>query len=165
MKQELKSAETPVLAPEKAGEVKPAEMIESEVPATPTTTVAAVCVDVVDLGVVDTEWGAKPKLKFVFELGTLKANGYPATASRTFTKSLHEKSALRPALEKWLGCAMNEEELTKGFTYSKLNGRSCTLTVLAALSENGNGYNKIVAVMPAGESALKPSGTYRRWNG
>jgi hypothetical protein len=70
---------------------------------------------------------------------------------------LHEKSALRPALEKWLGCAMNEEELTKGFTYSKLNGRSCTLTVLAALSENGNGYNKIVAVMPAGESALKPS--------
>lgn len=149
--------------PEIAGEVKPAEMIET--PATATTAVTAVCVDVVDLGVVDTEWGAKPKLKFVFELGTMKANGYPATASRTFTKSLHEKSALRPALEKWLGRAMNEQELAKGFNYSKLSGRSCTLTVLPALSENGNGYNKIVAITSAGESALKPSGTYRRWNG
>lgn len=124
---------------------------------------SAVCVDVIDLGLVNTEWGAKPKLKFVFELGEMKANGYPASASRTFTKSLHEKSALRPALESWLGRTMNEQELTKGFTYSKLNGKSCTLTVLPALSGDGHGYNKIAAITPAGEVALKPSGTYRRW--
>lgn len=149
--------------PDEASEVKLAEMIESEMPATAATTVAAVCVDVEDLGLVDTDWGRKPRLKFVFELGEMKANGYPATASRTFTKSLHEKSALRPALESWLGRTMNEQELTKGFTYSKLNGKSCTLTVLPALSENGNAYNKIAAITPAGEVALKPSGTYRRW--
>lgn len=161
--EELELVETPVLTPEETGEVKPAEKIAKETPATAATTVTAVCVDVVDLGLVDTDWGRKPRLKFVFELGEMKANGYPATASRTFTKSLHEKSALRPALEAWLGRTMNEQELAKGFAYAKLNGKSCKLTLLPALSESGQAYNRIEAIKPAGESALKPSGTYRRW--
>lgn len=125
--------------------------------------VAGVCVDVVELGVVDTPWGAKPKVKLVFELAQQKPNGYRVTASRTYTKSLHEKSALRPELERWLGRPLNERELASGFSFRSLLGRPCTLTVLPALSENGHAYQKIVSIGAATEPALQPSGAYRRW--
>ena len=138
--------------------------VESEAPVPgATTTVAAVCVDVQDLGVVDTPWGRKAKLKLVFELSEFKANGYPATASRTFTKSLYEKSALRPVLETWLGRVLNSSELAKGFSYKELKNLGCTLTLLPAISDSGNEYQMIVAIQPAGETALEASGTYRRW--
>lgn len=140
-----------------------AAVIESEAPPGASTTVAAVCVDVQDLGVVDTPWGRKPKMKFVFELAEQKANGYPATASQTFTKSLHEKSALRPVIEAWLGRLLSSSELAQGFPYQKLKHLGSTLTLLPAISEAGNGYLKIVAIQPAVEPALRPSGTYRRW--
>jgi hypothetical protein len=125
--------------------------------------VPAVCVDVVELGLVETPWGAKPKVKLVFELAQQKPNGYRVTASRTYTKSLHEKSALRPELERWLGRPLNERELASGFSYRTLAGRACTLTVLPALSESGHAYQKIVSIGVATEPALKPSGAYRRW--
>ena len=147
---------------EEPSEDKLAAVIESEAPPGATTTVA-VCVDVQDLGVVDTPWGRKPNIKFVFELGEQKANGYPATVSRTFTKSVHEKSALRPVIEAWLGRPLNSSELAKGFPYKELKNQACTLMLLPAISEGGNEYLKIVAIQPAGEPALQPSGTYRRW--
>jgi len=125
--------------------------------------VAGVCVDVLELGLVETPWGAKPKMKLVFELAQQKPNGYRVTASRTYTKSLHEKSALRPELERWLGRPLNERELASGFSFRSLLGRPCTLTVLPALSENGHAYQKIVSIGAATEPALKPSGAYRRW--
>ena len=125
--------------------------------------VAAVCVDVVELGVIETPWGAKPKTKLVFELEQLKPNGYRVTASRTYTKSLHEKSALRPELERWLGRPLNGRELAGGFTFRSLIGHPCTLTVMPALSESGHAYQKIVSIGAAIEPALKPSGAYRRW--
>lgn len=125
--------------------------------------VAGVCVDVVELGLVETPWGAKPKLKLVFELAQQKSNGYRVTASRTYTKSLHEKSTLRPELERWLGRPLNERELASGFSFRSLLGYPCTLTVLPALSESGHAYQKIVSIGAATEPALKPSGAYRRW--
>ncbi len=147
-----------------SSEDKLAGVIEAEAPVPgATTTVAAVCVDVQDLGVVDTPWGRKAKLKLVFELSEFKANGFPATVSRTFTKSLYEKSALRPVLEAWLGRVLNSSELAKGFPYKELKNLGCTLTLLPAISEAGNEYQKIVAILPAVEPALQPSGTYRRW--
>ena len=147
-----------------SSEDKLAGVIESEAPVPgATTTVAAVCVDVIDLGVVDTPWGRKAKLKLVFELSEFKANGYPATASRTFTKSVHEKSALRPVLEAWLGRPLNRSELAQGFPYKELKNLGGTLTLVPAISEAGKGYQKIVAILPAVEPALEASGTYRRW--
>ena len=129
----------------------------------PESSVAGVCVDVVELGLVETPWGAKPKTKLVFELAQQKPNGYRVTASRTYTKSLHEKSALRPELERWLARPLNERELASGFSFRSLLGRPCTLTVVPALSESGHAYQKIVSIGAATEPALKPSGAYRRW--
>lgn len=153
------------IVPEIPGEVIAAAP-EEECPqgaTSPESCVAGVCVDVVDLGVVETPWGAKPKIKFVFELAQEKPNGYRVTASRTYTKSSHEKSALRPELERWLGRPLNERELTGGFPYRTLAGRACTLTMLPALSESGHAYQKILSIGVATEPVLKPSGAYRRW--
>lgn len=164
MTTEVRVDSPPMAVVQEPSEDKLAAVIESEPPVPgATTTVAAVCVDVQDLGVVDTPWGRKPRLKFVFELAEQKANGYPATASRTFTKSVHEKSALRPVLEAWLGRPLSSSELAKGFPYQKLKHLGGTLTLLPAISEGGDEYLKIVAILPAGETALQPSGTYRRW--
>lgn len=151
-----------------AGVATPTEVVDMEAPpasaACPAEScVAGVCVDVVDLGMKETPWGLKPKLKLVFELAQEKANGYRVTASRTYTISLHEKSALRPELERWLRRPLNERELASGFSYRTLMGRPCSLTVLPALSESGHAYQKIVSIGAATEPTLKPSGAYRRW--
>ena len=155
----------PLTIPEDAGEVKLVVVDEGGMPSecVAEATLAGVCVDVVDLGMKETPWGLKPKLKLVFELAQEKANGYRVTASRTYTKSLHEKSALRPELQRWLGRPLNERELASGFSYRTLMGRPCTLSVVPALSESGHAYQKIVSIGAATEAALKPSGAYRRW--
>lgn len=153
------------IVPEITDQVMPSAPVEPcpQGATLPEFAVPAVCVDVIELGLVETPWGAKPKVKLVFELAQQKPNGYRVTASRTYTKSLHEKSALRPELERWLGRPLNERELASGFSYRTLAGRACTLTVLPALSESGHPYQKIVSIGAAIEPALKPSGAYRRW--
>lgn len=161
--EELELVETPVLTPDEASEVKLAAPQGASSPQPTPGLAPAVCVDVIDLGLVDTEWGAKPKLKLVFELGEQKPNGYPFTVSRTFTKSLHEKSALRPVLETWLEREMNERELAKGFTTAKLAERACTLELTPYVAEGGKCYTRIAAIRPGADDAPKPSGTYRRW--
>ena len=150
--------------PEEAGEVKLAVVENEEVsPArSARTKEAGVCVDVIDLGVVNTPYGPKHQLKFVFELGSLKSNGYPQTVSRTFTSSFYKKSALRPALEAWLGCPLDEHESVMAYPFTRLVGKGCTLRLLPTISEAGNAYMKIESIKPA-KTALKPSGTYRRW--
>src|SRR3954469_5223098 len=67
----------------------------------------AVCVDVIDLGMVETEFqGQKrivPKLKRVFESEQKKDDGRSCVVSRRFTASLHPKARLAEFIGKWRG--------------------------------------------------------------
>ena len=61
----------------------------------------AVCIDVIDLGTQPTQWGDKEKLKLMFQLEETKEDGSPLTIGRNYTRSLHEKAALRKDLKSW----------------------------------------------------------------
>ena len=71
----------------------------------------AVCVDVVDLGIVQTPFGPQEKIQIRWQLEEKD----PKTGKRylivqKYTPSLHEKSKLRPMLEAWRGKKFSKEE-------------------------------------------------------
>lgn len=73
------------------------------------------CIDVIDVGYVETKFGWKPKTRFVFwggEWTTKIIEGeevkLPLTVMATFNTSLHENSTMRPFLESWRGKPFNE---------------------------------------------------------
>src|SRR6185295_3766959 len=75
----------------------------------------AVCVDVVDLGIVDTKFGKKEQIRLCWELdpataGTLD-DGRRFLIQKTYTPSLLEKAALNKDLKAWRGRAFTAEEL------------------------------------------------------
>src|SRR3989304_2084867 len=86
----------------------------------------AVCVDVIDLGLVKTEWGEKPKVRLIFQIALFnddESEQYNPDFTegdrrfevrRDFGLSLSEKSLLRPFLESWRGRKFTKEEL-EGF--------------------------------------------------
>jgi hypothetical protein len=89
----------------------------------------AVCVDVVDLGLVDGAFGPKMKIRLVWQLEERRPDGKPWLVSGWYTNSLNEKSRLRPLLEAWRGRAFTPEELG-GFDLEDLVGSGCLLQVI-----------------------------------
>lgn len=49
--------------------------------------------------------------------------------SKRFTKSIHEKSALRQTLENWFSKRFSNEEIMKGIDIEKIVGQNCLLNV------------------------------------
>jgi hypothetical protein len=109
----------------------------------------AVCVDVVDKGIVETTWQGKTKsrhvVRVVFQTDETLESGKPAIASRTFTLSLGEKSALRPFLESWRGRKFSAEELA-GFDVESLIGAGAIIQVLHE-KKGDKTYDNIVSAM------------------
>jgi hypothetical protein len=125
--------------------------------------VNAVCVDYIDLGTQETPWGLKPQCKYVFETELLKESGYPINVTRTFTKSLHEKSSLRAFIKDWRGEDLPVEEISR-FKHDRNIGKPCKVTVEDTISKNGFPYLKLVTIAPAGEKKIKPCGLYKRFD-
>lgn len=137
----------------------------SAVPTSSTRRLKAVCVDIINLGTVQTKWGTKTRLKFVFETEQLKPNGYPRMASRTYNLSHYVKSRLRQDLDSWRGRPVTQTEMAIGLDFDKLVGKACELEVQDATNADGHAYLQIVTVRKAGKEPLAPSGSYRRWPG
>ena len=114
---------------------------------------AAVCCDVVDLGLVDTQFGQKHKVELRWQLeeaiesdrGLIR----PVVRQR-FTNSLHEKAKLRGVLETWRGRKFTKEEL-QGFDLEKLLGASCQIQVIHNVSDEGQTFANVNAVIPLGK--------------
>jgi hypothetical protein len=110
----------------------------------------AVCCDVVDLGLVETEWQGQRKtahkVRLVWQIDALMNDGRPYTVSSRYTASLHEKSRLRADLQSWRGRPFTAEELA-AFDLEKLLGAGCLLNVVHT-ARNGKSYADIVAIMP-----------------
>jgi hypothetical protein len=119
----------------------------------------AVCVDVVDLGVLETPWGSKHKLRIVWEVEAKMDDGRPFTVRRQFTASLHEKSELCKCLKSWRGRPFTKEELA-GFDTEKIVGASAVL-VVGHDEKDGNCWANVTAVSKATKK-LEPSGKYVR---
>lgn len=125
-----------------------------------------VCVDVVDLGMVESEWQGETKVqhkcRVVFELGESKADGSRHTISERFTASLHEKAALRKFLQSWRGKPFTAEEL-KGFDTESLIGVNAILQVVHNTKGDRTFDNIDTVMRPVkGTKWFEPSGKYIR---
>lgn len=120
----------------------------------------AVCVDVVDLGVVDGPFGAKHKCRIVWEVEATMEDGRRFTVGEMYSASLHEKSNLHKHLKAWRGRAFTSDEL-KAFDLEKVVGVPCQL-VVSHRDKDGTIYANVQTVIKAGATKLTPSGAYQR---
>jgi hypothetical protein len=107
----------------------------------------AVCCDVVELGLVENEWGRREMIELRWQLVLLREDGKPYLVSRRFTRSLHEKSALRPFLEGWRGKTLTPEEL-RGFDLERLIGVNCMVQILHRRTSSGRVYAAVQNAYP-----------------
>ncbi len=120
----------------------------------------AVCNDVIDLGMVETEFQGQKrhvqKLKVSFETELKMEDGRPFSITKNFTASLHPKAKLAEFLGKWRGRpVMPGESIDLG----KLIGACCTLVISHQQNMSGKTYAAIDAVSkPTKKLAL--SGAY-----
>jgi hypothetical protein len=84
----------------------------------------------------------------------------PMTISKSYTVSLHEKSALRKDLAAWRGKDFTEEE-AKAFDVSKLLGAYCMVNVTTS-ETNGKTYSNVAGLtpLPAALKNAKPAGVH-----
>lgn len=119
-----------------------------------------VCVDVIDLGLVETSFQGVTKLvnklKVIFESQARMEDGRPFTVGKNFTASLHKKAKLNEFLGKWRGRPVVVGET---IDLDKLIGSCCTLVISHQENQSGNLYAQIDAVSKPTET-VKASGTY-----
>jgi hypothetical protein len=112
----------------------------------------AVCVDVVDMGLLEVTFNGKTKtqhkVRLVWQIDELdpeRAERF--IVHRRYTLSLHEKANLRKDLESWRGKAFTDDEL-KGFDLEdKLLGKNAFVNVVH-VEKDGKIYANLAAVMP-----------------
>jgi hypothetical protein len=107
----------------------------------------AVCVDVIDLGLVETEFQGERrmvnKVRLYFETEQHNEEGKNCVISKTFTASLHPKAKLADFLGKWRGKPVLPGE---SIDLAKLVGSNCTLVISHQQSLTGRTYGSIDAV-------------------
>jgi hypothetical protein len=93
---------------------------------------SAVCVDIIDLGMVETaKWGPKWKIAILFQINCVnEETGRVYELAERFTNSMNEKSALRKFLGQWRGRPYSEAEATTGIALDKLVGQKAVVTVV-----------------------------------
>ena len=108
---------------------------------------SAVCVDVIDLGMVRTEYQGEerivPKLKLVFETEALLQDGRRCSIGKSFTASLHPKARLAEFIGKWRGRTVIPGE---SIDLSRLIGASCMLVISHQHNQTGKVFAAIDAV-------------------
>ena len=116
------------------------------------------CVDVVNLGDQETEFGLKHQIKLVWEIEERKKSGYRFNVGRKCNVSFYDKSTLVGILESWLDRKLNEEEKTLEFVLS-LKGKQARLK-LGHKPYNGVTIADLKKVLPA-VATVNPSNEYR----
>ena len=123
----------------------------------------AVCVDVVDLGIVESKFGQQVKIEIRWQLEEKDSKGRPFLIVQRYTPSLHDKSRLKPMLEAWRGRKFTAEEQKK-FDIEKLLGANCQLQIIHNIKDEGKTYANVQAVVPPPRNAasIRPSEDYVR---
>lgn len=113
----------------------------------------AVCVDVVDLGMVQTQYGIKDMLRLVFqtEARSDELDGKRFMVSTRMNFTTNEKGRLYKTMKSWFGSRM--PDLSR-FDFEKLIGQNCELLIV----HNPKGdtvYANIETVLPPANGATK----------
>ena len=124
----------------------------------PAGTHIAVCIDVVDLGLIKTTYKTsvktQHKVNIVWEIDEKRDDGQPFRPRKRYTLSLHEKASLRKDLESWRGRAFTEDEL-RGFDLEALIGVPSMISVVHA-AVAGQIYANVTAIMKAPKGMKAP---------
>jgi hypothetical protein len=124
----------------------------------------AVCVDVIDLGMLksmfpDEKTGRdkfQHKVNVVWQIEDLRDDGKRHLLYKRYTLSLHEKAALRHDLESWRGRQFSFDELV-GFDVEKLKGANCFINVQHKKSQDGSRtYANVISIMPIPKNLKLP---------
>lgn len=117
-----------------------------------------ICVDVVDMGVLEVTFGGKTKkqhkVRLVWQINELMTTGKPFIVQKRYTLSLHEKATLRKELESWRGRSFTPEELGGFDLEEKLIGANAQLNVQHA-TKDGTTYANVVSIVPLGRGMSK----------
>jgi hypothetical protein len=120
----------------------------------------AVCVDVVDLGLLEVTFGGQTKQQHKVAIVWITdevnpENDKPFLVQQRYTASLNEKSNLRRDLQNWRGKPFTPEEL-KGFDLEKLLGVNCQLNIVHKPRTDGSGvWANVGAIMPLARGMAK----------
>jgi hypothetical protein len=120
----------------------------------------AVCVDVIDVGLVEEEYKGEKKIarkcRLVFELEARRTDGKPFMVSKTFTASLHEKASLLKFLKEWsVPLAGNGAT----FDLGELVGKNIGLLLRHERDKEGRTFARITAPSKP-VKRIQPSGSY-----
>jgi hypothetical protein len=121
---------------------------------------AAVCVDVIDQGLMESSFtpGKKePKVSIVWQIDEDRKDGKPFEVRLQFTLSVHEKASLRAALESWRGKGLTPEEIENGFDVERLLGAPAFLNLVHKVAKNGKTYANVAAIMPLPKGMNAPA--------
>lgn len=125
----------------------------------------AVCVDVHDLGMVETSYKGKPKVQrkvvIYWEIAAIDSKGEQFVPRKRYTGSLNEKSMLFKDLKTWRGKPFTPDEI-KSFDVEKLINAPATL-LISHEDKEGTVYANVTAVARAEKGQeLKSSGKWVR---
>lgn len=124
----------------------------------------AICCDVVDLGMVEGQYGTKHKVRIVWQTESLMPDGRPYMVDQRYTLSLDERANLRRDLELWRGKPFTMTEAA-GFDLERLIGVPCALMIVhkPKTKRPGEVFANIQAVLPVTPGApLTIRGDYVR---
>ena len=120
---------------------------------------AAVCVDVVDLGMIESTWQGQTKtqhkIRVAWQIAEERDDGSLFMVFRRYTLSTHPKSSLRKDLESWRGQAFTDAE-AREFDVEPIIGQGCLVNV----THNTRGedtYANVTGVMPLPKGMTAPA--------
>lgn len=123
------------------------------------------CIDVWDVGIVETQYGKKHRVCVRFYCGQfhkIEGDLHPAFLDCYFNATLNEKSSLRAFLENWRGRVFTKDELD-GFDLDNLVGAPALLQVVHKQGEKKTYANvKVVMKLPGGMTAPDGAPNYVR---
>jgi hypothetical protein len=110
----------------------------------------AVCVDVIDKGILEVTYAGKTKkqhkVSLAWQIDEARDDGKPFLVYKRYTLSLNEKATLRKDLESWRGKKFTRDE-EMGFDVESVLGVNCLLNVQHNAVDDKT-YANVVAVMP-----------------
>lgn len=116
---------------------------------------AAVCCDVIDHGILHTQFGDIPTVEIRWQLEERdEEHDRPFMVSKRFRNSLHEKAKLCMYLESWRGRKFTEEE-AENFDIEKLLGVNGQVQVIREIKSGGKTYSNVQAVVPPAKNSPK----------
>lgn len=102
----------------------------------------AVLADIVDLGVVDTAFGPKEKVRFVWLTSEVDSEGRTFRAFQTFTKSLHEKATMTKTVKQLV-----KVPTTGSFDLESLLGSQARLVIQHGEGKEGKIYANVSSLL------------------